>query len=57
MRETERYLKKIDCSLEQTIELLGKVGQGKVRVGEVELITESELEQRTQQVINLFQGH
>ncbi len=57
MKEAERHLKKIDCSLEQAIELLGKVGQGKVRVGKVELITESELEQRTQQILNLFMGH
>ncbi len=57
MRETERYLKKIHYSLEQAIELLGKIGQGKVKVGRVELITESEIEQTTQQILNLFQGH
>lgn len=57
MRETERYLKKINCSLEQAIELLGKVGQGKVRVGNVELTTESELEPTTQLILNLFEGH
>lgn len=57
MRETERYLKKIHCSLEQAIELLGKVGQGRVKVGKVELITESELELTTQHILNLFKGH
>jgi hypothetical protein len=57
MRETERYLKKIKCSLEQAIELLGMVGQGKIRVGKVELITESEVEQTIQPILDLFKGH
>lgn len=57
MRETERFLKKIKCSLEQAIELLGKVGRGKVKVGSVELITESDVEQIAQQILDLFEGH
>lgn len=57
MKETEMYLAKINCSLQQAIELLGKVGQGTVRVGGVELITESEVDSATQLIDKLFEGH
>jgi len=61
MKESERYLTRINCSLERAIELLGKVGQGIVRVGKVDLTTESELDPATQLIHNLFknlpQGH
>lgn len=57
MRKTEEDLKKNNCSLEQAIELLGKVGRGRVRVGKVELITESDLDATTQQILNLVEGH
>jgi transposase len=57
MKEAERYLSKINCSLEQSIELLGKVGRGITKVGNVELLTESELNPITQLIHNLFEGH
>lgn len=57
MKETERYLTKIHCSLERAIELLGKVGQGVVKVGNVELITESESDPTVELIHKLFQGH
>lgn len=57
MKETERYLTKINCSLKQAVELLGKVGQGTVRVGTAELITESELDPTIQSIYKLFEGH
>ena len=57
MTETEKQLHAINCSLQQAIELLGKVGQGVVRVGTVELITESELDPTTQLIHKLFEGH
>ena len=57
LKETERYLAKINCSPEQAIELLGKAGEGKVRIGNIELKTESELETTTQLIHNLFKGH
>lgn len=57
MKETETRLKKLDCSLEKAIELLGKVGQGKVRVGNVTLTAESEVDELTQSILNLFTGH
>ena len=57
MKETERYLTKIHCSLERAIELLEKVGQGVVKVGNVELITESESDPTVELIHKLFQGH
>ena len=57
MRETEEQLKTINYSLKQTIELLGKIGRGTVRIGTVELATESELDPATQVIYQLFAGH
>lgn len=57
MKETEMKLAKINYSLETAIELLGKVGQGIVRIGKVELATESDLDPATQLIHNLFLGH
>ena len=57
MKETESRLKKIKCSLDQAIELLGKVVQGKVQVGNVTLMAESEINPLTQKILNLFAGH
>ncbi len=57
MKETERYLTQIDCTLERAIELLGRVGQGIVKIGSVDLITESELDPATQLIHNIFEGH
>lgn len=57
MKETEKYLTKIDYSLEKAIELLGRVGKGTVRIGKVELVTESELDPDTQLIHSLFEGH
>lgn len=57
MKETEKQLHTINCSLQQAIELLGKVGQGVVKVGTVELIAESEFDSTTQLILKLFEGH
>lgn len=57
MKETERHLTTVNCSLKQAIELLGKVGQGIVRVGTVELVTEAEVDSATQLILKLFEGH
>jgi len=57
IREAERQLLTINYSLKQAIELLGKVGQGIVRVGSVELITESDPDPATQAIHKLFKGH
>lgn len=57
MKEAETVLASIPCSLEQAIELLGKVGQGTARVGGIELAIESELDPTTELIHNLFLGH
>jgi len=57
MKETEKKLTEINYSLETAIELLGRVGQGTVRIGNIELATESELDPATQLIHNLFLGH
>jgi transposase len=57
MKETEKKLTKINYSLETAIALLGGVGQGPVRIGNIELATESELDPATQLIHNLFLGH
>lgn len=57
MRETEKILSKKQYSLEKTIEILGTVGQGKTRIGDTCLDIESELDQETQSIIQLFTGH
>lgn len=57
MRETEKQLRTINYSLEQAIELLGKVGQGIVRVGSVELVVENNSDPAIQVIRKLFKGH
>ncbi len=57
MKEAETVLASIPCSLEQAIELMGKVGQGTARVGGVELAIESELDSTAKLIHNLFLGH
>lgn len=57
MRETERILGSRRFSLEKTIEILGRVGQGKTRVGRTILELESEPDQETKSILDLFEGH
>lgn len=57
MKEAERILKSKNYSLEKAIEMLGKVGQGEIRVGNVSLEVDSELNQETQLLLELFVGH
>ncbi len=57
MKETETRLRKLNCSLEKAMELLGQVGQGKVRVGNVVLTVESEVNGMAQSILDLFSGH
>lgn len=57
MKETENHLSTINHSLEQAIELLGKVGQGTVSVGSVELVVENDPDPAIQTICNLFEGH
>lgn len=57
IKETERILKTANISLQKAISVLSKVGQGKTRLGNVEVETESELNQETKAMLDLFKGH
>lgn len=57
LRETERILKTGGYSISLALELLGKVVEGRVRVGKVELSTESDLDLSTKSLLELFEGH
>ena len=57
MRETEMILKQKNYSLEKVTALLGKVGKGEARIGNTILEIESELDQETKSILNLFSGH
>lgn len=57
MKEAEKILHRKKYSLEKTIEVLGKVGQGEVRIGTVKVEVESELSPEVQAILKLFDGH
>lgn len=57
MKETEKILNSKQYSLGKTIEILGTVGQGKTRIGDICLDIESELNQESQSILELFTGH
>jgi len=57
MKEAELKLAKIGYSIKQAIEMLASVGQGNVRVGNMDLDTESDNDTETQSILNIFKGH
>jgi len=57
MKETEKILSRKHYSLEKTIEILGKVGQGEIRIGKIRLEIDSELDEEVQLILKLFTGH
>ena len=57
MKETERLLKEIKISLNKSIELLGKIGQGEMRLGKITMPIESDLNPETDQILNQILGH
>lgn len=57
MKETERILLKAQFSIAKAIEVLGKVGQGQIRIGKVQMDLDSELDQESQSILKLFEGH
>lgn len=57
MKETERLLKEINISLSRSIELLGKIGQGEMRLGKITMPIESDLNPETDQILNHILGH
>jgi len=57
MKETERILNQKHYTVEKAVEILGTVGQGKIRIGNVQLEVDSELDQEAQSILELFSGH
>lgn len=57
MRETERILSQRQYSIEKAVNLLSQVGRGKIRIGRTTVELESELDEETQSLLNLFAGH
>ena len=52
MKETEKILKPINISLARAIEVLAKVGQGETKIGNISLLTESELSTEVKSILN-----
>lgn len=57
MKETEKLLKQIKISLIKSIEILGKVGQGEMRLGKISMPIETELNPEANQILNHILGH
>jgi len=57
MKETEKILQEKHYSLGKAITLLGKVGKGYARIGNVQIEIDTELNQETKSLLNLFSGH
>lgn len=57
MKESERLLKEINISLVRSIELLGKIGQGEMKLGKITMPIESDLTSETDQILNHILGH
>jgi len=57
MIETERILKTRSCSLQKAIQLLGRVGSGTAKIGNLEVPIDSDIDLPTQSILNLFEGH
>jgi len=57
MKETEKILQRKQFSIAKAVEILGKVGQGQIRIGKVQLKLDSELDQESQSILKLFDGH
>lgn len=57
MKETEKILNQKKYSLEKTIEIMGKVGKGEIRIGNTKMPLESEPNQESKDILKLFLGH
>lgn len=57
MKETEKILKRKKYSLQEAIEILGKVGEGEVRIGNINVEMDSELTPEAKGILKLFEGH
>lgn len=57
MKESEKMLLNINCSLAHAIETLSAVGEGKVMIDRIKLPIEKKLEKETQRILDIFEGH
>ncbi len=57
MKESEKILSVINCSLAYAIEVLSTVGEGRVMIGKTELPIEKKLSKEVQQILDIFEGH
>ena len=57
MKETEKILNRKKYTIEKTIEIMGKVGEGEIRIGNTKMPLESELNQEVKDILKLFLGH
>ena len=57
MKETEKILDTKKYTIERTIEFMGNVGEGEIRIGNTKMPLESELNQDSKNILKLFLGH
>ena len=57
MKESEKILNRKKYTIEKTIEIMGKVGEGEIRIGNTKMPLESELDQEAKDILKLFLGH
>jgi len=57
MKESEKILNRKKYTIEKTIEIMGKVGEGEIRIGNTKMPLESELDQESKDILKLFLGH
>lgn len=57
MREAEKILNQKKYTIEKTIEIMGKVGEGEIRIGSTKMPLETELNQESKDILKLILGH
>ena len=57
MKESERILNRKKYTIEKTIEIIGKVGEGEIGIGNTKMPLETELNYEAKDILKLFLGH
>jgi len=57
MKESEKMLKQKNYTIEKAIEIIGKVGEGEIRIGNTKMPLESEFDQNAKDILKLFLRH
>lgn len=57
MKESEKILKQKNYTIEKAVEIIGKVGEGEIRIENTKMPLESELNQDAKDILKLFLGH